>query len=215
MADRPGPDALPPPLETGAPSAPAGLALACDIGPIAVFFLVNFLTPGLQISRLLTATGAFMAASIAAMVVSRWKLGKISPMLWFSTALVLVFGALTLYFHNEEFIKLKPTVIYASLAAILGYGWLTNRPLLQAMFGTTYQGVSARGWALLTRNWAFYLAFMALLNEIIRHSFSTDFWVGFKLWGAIPLTMLFSIANMPMLLRHGLQTKKSPVPPAG
>lgn len=212
MTDRPDTNAAAAPLQ---PLPHPGIALACDIGPIAVFFLVNFLTPGLQLSRLLAATAAFMLASIAAMVVSRWKLGKISPMLWFSTALVLVFGALTLYFHNEEFIKLKPTVIYASLAAILGYGWLTGRPLLQAMFGTTYHGVSARGWQLLTRNWALYLAFMALLNEGVRHSFSTDFWVGFKLWGFIPLTMLFSIANMPMLMRHGLNMEKPPAPPAG
>ncbi|MFM9828819.1 MAG: septation protein IspZ [Sphingomonas sp.] len=197
-------------------TAQSGIALACDVGPIAVFFVFNFVTPGLQITRLLTATVAFMVASVAAMAVSRWKLGKISPMLWFSSALVLVFGALTLYFHNEEFIKLKPTVIYASLAAILGYGWFAKRPLLQQLFGSTYEGVSPRGWDLLTRNWAFYLAFMALLNEVVRHSFSTDFWVSFKLWGAIPLTMLFSIANVPMLMRHGLGTDKlPPIPPEG
>lgn len=198
------------------PAAHAGIALACDIGPIAVFFLVNFLTPGAQVSRLLAATAAFMVASAVAMIFSRWKLGSISPMLWFSSALVLVFGALTLYFHNEEFIKIKPTVIYASLAAILGYGWITKRPLLQALFGTAYQGVSPQGWQLLTRNWALFLLAMAALNETVRHYFSTDFWVAFKLWGAIPLTMLFSIANVPMLMRHGLQTGATPpIPPEG
>lgn len=192
------------------------MALACDVGPIAVFFLFNFFTPGAQITRLLTATVAFMVASVAAMIVSRWKTGKISPMLWFSSALVLLFGALTLYFHNEEFIKLKPTVIYATLAAILGFGWWTKRPLLQAIFGTTYQGISPRGWELLTGNWALYLVFMAALNEVVRHNFSTDFWVGFKLWGAIPLTVLFSVANVPMLMRHGLQINQPPPePPAG
>lgn len=197
-------------VDTAPPQANSGISLACDIGPIAVFFLVNFLTPGVQISRVLAATAAFMAATAAAMVVSRWKLGKISPMLWFSSIIVLIFGALTLYFHNAEFIKLKPTIIYATLSAILAYGWVTKRPLLQAVFGTAYQGVSSAGWQLLTRNWALYLFGMAILNEVIRHYFSTDFWVGFKLWGAIPLTLLFSIANVPMLMRHGLSMAEPP-----
>src|SRR5258705_4236433 len=104
------------------PGVGPGLRLAIDIAPLAVFFVVNFLTPGPQIARLLAATAAFMVASAIAMIVWRWKTGHISPMLWMTGTLVLVFGGLTLYFHNETFIKLKPTFVYSMFAAILGFG---------------------------------------------------------------------------------------------
>lgn len=194
----------------------AALRLSIDIAPLAIFFLVNFIAGGPQLARLLAATSAFMVASIAAMIVSRWKTGYISPMLWLTGTLVVVFGALTLYFHDETFIKIKPTFVYTTFAAVLAYGWTTRRPLLEALLGAAYPGLSADGWRQLTFNWTIFFAAMAVLNELVWRNSSTDFWVAFKLWGAIPLTLTFAFANMPMLLRHGLNTDDvAAVPPEG
>ena len=191
-----------------------GLRLAIDIAPLAVFFVVNFFSSGPQIARLLAATAAFMVASAIAMVVSRWKTGRISPMLWMTGTLVLVFGGATLYFHNETFIKIKPTFVYASFAAILAFGLATGRPLLQSLLEAAYPGLSETGWRKLTINWTIFFVFMAVLNETVWRNSTTDFWVAFKLWGAIPLTLIFAVANVPMLMKHGLNTgQEPPVPP--
>ena len=204
---------------TGKPSdnASAGWRMALDIGPLLVFFAFNFLTPGTAITRIVVATIAFMVAMVVALAVSWIKTRHLSPMLLISATLVIVFGGLTVYFHDERFIKMKPTLVYSTFAAVLGYGLATDRPLLQQLLGSAYRGLSARGWRKLTRNWAIFFVFMALLNEAVWRSTTTDFWVGFKLWGAIPLTLLFTMANVPMLMRHGLNAPDASkaVPPEG
>ncbi|CAN5547905.1 septation protein A [soil metagenome] len=190
-----------PPLR---PKLCPGLRLAIDFGPLAIFFFVNMVTHGLQITRVLTATAAFMVATGIAMAVSRWKAGHVSPMLWMSGALVIVFGGLTLYFHSETFIKVKPTIVYSMFAAVLAFGLATGRPLLQGLLESAYPGLTDKGWRKLTINWMLFFVGMAVLNEFVwRHS-TWDFWVGFKLWGAMPLTVVFALANVPMLLKHGL-----------
>ncbi len=188
---------------TRAPASP-GLRLGIDYGPLVVFFLVNFLAPLPSLARVLAATVAFMVATIAAMVVSRVKLGAISPMLWLSGVLVVVFGGLTLYLHDQRFIQMKPTIVYLILAATLGFGLATGRPLLREVLGAAYPGLTDIGWRKLTRNWALFFVVQALLNEVVRRHFSLDFWVAYKLWGAVPLTVVFALANVPMLLRNGL-----------
>ena len=201
---------------TARPKIGAGLRLAIDIGPLAIFFLVNFLMRGPDIAKLLAGTTAFMIASAAAMIVSRWKAGHISPMLWMTGTLVLVFGGLTLWYHDKTFIQLKPTFIYASFAAILAFGLATGRPLLQMLLEAAYPGLTQKGWRQLTINWTIFFIFMAVLNEIVRHRFSYDFWLSFKLWGAIPLTLVFTFANIPMLLKNGLNAEgAAPIPPEG
>lgn len=196
------------------PNDGAGLRMAIDFAPLVVFFGVNYLAPGPQISRVLAATAAFMLATAIAMGVSRWKLGRISPMLWMSGALVLVFGGLTLYFHDEAFIKVKPTIIYLMFASVLAFGLVTGRPLLQALLESAYPGLSALGWRRLTINWTGFFLAMAVLNEVVWRNFSWDVWVGFKLWGVIPLTLIFAAANLPMLMRHGMKLGgDEPVPP--
>ncbi len=181
------------------------LRLAIDYGPLAVFFAVNFLTPGEPVARVLAATAAFMVATAAAMIVSKLKAGHIAPMLWLSGVLVIVFGGLTLWFRDETFLKMKPTIVYLMFAGVLGFGLATGRSLLQGLFETAYPGLSAHGWRKLTRNWAVFFVVMAALNEAVWRSTSWDFWVGYKLWGAIPLTLAFALGNVPMLMRHGLQ----------
>ena len=181
-----------------------GAKLLIDLGPLLVFFLVNFLAPVPQEQKIYWATGAFMAAMAAAMVYSYARFRSISALLWFSGAMVVILGGLTIWLQNETFIKMKPTVYYLLVAALLGFGLATGRPLLQNVLGSTYPGLDRAGWTKLTRNWAMFFAVMAVINEAVWRNSSTDFWVGFKLWGALPLTFLFAAANMPMLLRHGL-----------
>ena len=199
------------------PSSP-GLRMALDYGPLLVFFAVNFLGHGPAIARIVLATVAFMAAMVVAVAVSWVKTRHVSPMLVVSAVLVIVFGGLTVYFHDDRFIKMKPTFVYAIFAGVLGFGLATGRPLLQALLATAYPGLDAAGWRKLTRNWAIFFAVMAALNEAVWRSTSTDFWVGFKLGGAIPLTLFFALANVPMLLRHGLTAGgdgASDIPPEG
>ncbi len=213
-------------MSAGNGKASPGLRLAIDYAPLVVFFLVNFLAPqsltmplvakfigplpdldaaaALIVSRAIVATAAFMIATVIALIVSKLKLGSISPMLWISGALVLVFGGLTIYFHDPKFIQMKPTFVYAIFAAILFFGLLTGRPLLQQLLGTAYPGLSPEGWNKVTMNWALFFVAMALLNELVARTMSFDFWTAFKLWGVIPLTFLFALANVPMMMRHGL-----------
>ena len=217
---------------SGERSSP-GLRMAVDYAPLIVFFLVNFLAPAapmmrlvgslsgfldgmdrvgaLVIARVICATAAFIVATVAAMIVSRVKLGSISPMLWISGGLVVVFGGLTLWFHDPRFIQMKPTIVYATFACVLAFGLFTGRPLLEGLLGSAYPGLTAVGWRKLTRNWTGFFIGMACLNEVVWRNTNWDFWVGFKLWGAIPLTLGFALANIPMLMRHGLEMEKDAI----
>ena len=199
------------PVEAAKEPGP-GAKLMIDLGPLAVFFIVN------AWGGIFAGTAAFMVAITAAMLISRLKYRHISPLLWFSAVMVLALGGLTLWLQNETFIKIKPTIYYVLVAALLAFGLATRRNLLKMVLGTAYPGLSERGWQLLARNWALFFAFMAVVNELVWRNSSTDFWVGFKLWGFLPATFLFAIANVPMLMRHGLQLEKAkeepPVPPS-
>ena len=191
-----------------------GAKLLIDLGALLVFFLVNFLAPVPQVAKIFVATGAFMVAMVAAMIYSAMRYRSISPLLWFSGVMVIVLGGLTIWLQNETFIKMKPTVYYALVAGLLGFGLATGRPLLQRVLGSSYPGLDEIGWTKLTRNWALFFAFMAVLNELVWRNSSTGFWVGFKLWGAIPLTFLFAALNIPMLMKHGLMREDAaPVEP--
>ena len=188
----------------------AGARLAIDLGPLVIFFAVN------AWRGIFSATIAFMVAIAAAMLISKVKYKHISPLLWFSGAMVLVLGSITIWLHDETFIKIKPTIYYTMVASLLLFGMYSGRNLLKMVLGTAYPGLSDLGWRILTRNWALFFVAMALINEAVWRTTTTDFWVGFKLWGALPATFLFALANVPMLMRHGMQleTKEEPpVPP--
>jgi intracellular septation protein len=188
--------------------------LLIDLGPLLVFFFVNFLAPVPAVMKIFVATGAFMIAVIAAMLFSAIRYRSISPLLWFSGAMVVILGGLTIWLHNEVFIKMKPTIYYLLVAGLLGFGLATDRPLLQRVLGSAYPGLDEGGWKKLTRNWAIFFVGMAVLNEAVWRNSTTSFWIGFKIWGAIPLTFLFAAANIPMLLKHGLMKEEAePVEP--
>ncbi len=192
---------------------PSGTArLLIVVGPLLVFFLVNFLAPVPGALKIFVATGAFMAAMVAALVFSAVRYRYVSPLLLFSAVMVVVLGGFTIWFHNENFIKIKPTIYYALVAGLLAFGLATGRPLLKTVLGSAYPGLDQDGWRKLTRNWAWFFAGMALVNEAVWRNTTTDFWIGFKLWGALPATLLFAVANIPMLLRHGLATDDAAKP---
>jgi intracellular septation protein len=169
--------------------------LATELGPLIVFFAVN------ARFNLFAATGAFMVAIVVAMIASYVVTKHIPMMALVTGAIVLVFGTLTLVLHDETFIKMKPTIVYGLFAAVLGGGLLFGRSFIAVMFDQMFN-LTATGWRLLTLRWALFFLGMAVLNEIVWRTQSTDFWVAFKAFGAIPLTMGFAITQMPLIKRY-------------
>jgi intracellular septation protein len=187
------------------------LRLALDYGPLLIFFLVyKYHAPSSPndmvgtLAAVVASTGAFMVAIVVAAIVAKLKLGKIPPMMWLTAILVVGFGGLTLYFHDARFIQIKPTIIYVLLAALLFGGVVTGRPLMKYVFEAGYDGLSDIGWMILSRNWAWFFAGLAVANEIVRAQFDFGTWLTIKVWGVSILSFLFAAANIPMLLKHGL-----------
>lgn len=199
--------------ESKSPVPGVAATLSIDYGPLIFFFLVNFLAPVPKPLKIFVATGAFMTAMLVAMLISQLRYKRISPMLWFSGIMVLGFGTVTIWLHDDTFIKIKPTIYYLTVAALLLFGLWTERNLLKVVLGTAYPGLTDRGWYLLTRNWIILFGCMAIANEAIWRTTSTDFWAASKVWLFIPATFLFIACNIPMLIRHGLnleETAKDP-----
>jgi len=172
--------------------------LATELGPLMVFFVAN------AKFNLFVATGAFMVAVIAAMIAS-YVVTRHVPMMAIVTAvIVIVFGTLTLVLHDETFIKVKPTIVYTLFAAILGGGLLFGRSFIAIMFDQMFN-LTPQGWRVLTLRWSLWFLAMAVLNEIIWRTQSTDVWVTFKAFGMVPLTMLFAVTQMPLIKRHHLE----------
>jgi intracellular septation protein len=172
--------------------------LATELGPLLVFFVAN------AKFNLFVATGAFMVAIVAAMIASYVVVRHIPIMAIVTAVIVLVFGTLTLVLHDETFIKIKPTIIYGLFAAILGGGLLFGRSFIAILFNQMFN-LTPQGWRILTMRWALFFLAMAVLNEIIWRTQSTDFWVSFKLFGAVPLTMIFAMTQMPLMKRYHLE----------
>lgn len=171
------------------------IKLLVELGPLVVFFLAN--------SRLgiFWGTGAFMAATVVSLVVSRAVLGRIPTMPLVTAVFVFVFGGLTLWLQDDQFIKIKPTIVNGLFSAILAGGLLADRIFLKVVFGDVMR-LTEEGWRKLTIRWALFFLILAGLNEIVWRAFSTDFWVSFKVFGIMPLTMAFAIAQVGLLKRH-------------
>ena len=193
--------------------APGWFGPALDFGPLLAFFIAY------KFLGIFAGTAIFMLAIAAAVLVSRIKLGRVSPMLWLSAILVVGFGGLTIWFHDPKFIQLKPTIIYTLLAALLFGGLLTGRPLLKFVLEHGYKDLDQTGWMKLSRNWAWFFIAMAVANEVLRANFSFDQWLAVKVWGVTIATLIFAMANIPMLMKHGMSLEKvekqPPVPPQG
>ena len=181
--------------------------IAIDFGPLVIFFVAY------NRYDMFVATAAFMVA-IAAAVAASWLLTRHVPaMLWFTAALVGVFGALTLWLKDETFIKMKPTAVYLIFAAILFFGILTGRNYLKNLFEKAFNGLTETGWNTLAVRWAWFFVAMAVANEIAWRGFSTDIWVHFKTWGDTLITFIFALAQLPMMQKNGLILDDKPKDP--
>ncbi|MFZ5610197.1 MAG: septation protein A [Pseudomonadota bacterium] len=180
------------------PPAPANpwLKLAVEFGPLLVFFLANWK------AGIFAATAAFMAAMAVAIAYTFATTRKVPPILWVNGAVVGVFGGLTLALEDALFIKLKPTIVNLLFAGALGVGLVFDRPFLKMLFGPAFPPLTDAGWRRLTINWALFFCVLAGLNEVVWRNFSTDFWVGFKVWGIMPLTLVFALSQVPVMLKH-------------
>ena len=187
-------------------SAPHPLfKLTTELGPLVIFFAAN------AKFGLFVATGAFMVAVVVAIVAS-YVVTRHVPLMAIVTAfIVLVFGGLTLFFHDEMFIKLKPTIIYSLFAATLGIGLLFGRSFIAVMFDQMFN-LTPKGWRILTIRWAIFFAFMAVVNEVVWRTQTTDFWITFKAFGVIPITAIFAMAQTSLIKRYHLEPATADVP---
>ena len=159
------------------------------------------------------ATGLFMAATAIALVVS-WVLTRTLPMMPLISGLVVfVFGALTLWLQNDTFIKMKPTIVNALFGVILLGGLFFGQSLLGYVFNSAFK-LDETGWRKLTIRWGLFFLLLAVLNEAIWRTQSTEFWIAFKVWGIMPLTLVFSIAQLPLLSRHAIEQPGASKDPA-
>jgi intracellular septation protein len=198
------------------PELSPGLKLTLDLGPLVLFFVANsrpalfapLLSPFLSQSLLtgehagiFVATAVFIPAILAALAVSYAKTRHLPVMPVVSAVIVVVFGGLTLFLQNETFIKLKPTIAYLLFAGVLLGGLAFRKPLLGMVFDSVFN-LTTEGWRKLTLRWALFFLFLAALNEIVWRNFSTDAWVSFKVFGFLPLTFIFALAQYPLLQRY-------------
>lgn len=185
--------------------------LVVDFGPLLVFFLAyrHFSPHGDgnsigTVAAVIKGTMAFMIATVVALIVSKWRLGHVSPMLWLTTILILGFGALTVVFHDAFWIQIKPTAVYLMFAGVLFAGLLKGKPMLKVLLQSAFEGLDETGWLKLSRNWAWFFLFLAALNTVLVFTVSFDAWLQAKLWGFTVLSFAFTFAQLPMVLKHGM-----------
>jgi len=171
----------------------------CDYLPLIIFIIVY------KFSRapdpLLPATLYLLVSSFIALIVAYILTKKIAKMPLISAVLLGVFGGLTLISGNDLFIKIKPTLINLFFAAILFFGYFTKRPLISHLFAGELK-LTEKSWLILSWRWAWFFVFLAILNEVIWRNFSTDFWVSFKVFGVFPISMVFTIAQVPFIIKN-------------
>ena len=172
--------------------------LLIDIGPLAVFFIF-YTRSGLQASIL-----PFMVATVIAVLFSYILEKKIPIMPTVGAGIVLLFGGLTIYFDNDVFFKMKPTIINVLFAVILYGGMLINKPLLKYLLGAALK-LDETGWKILTQRWIGFFIALAVLNEIVWRTQSTDIWVNFKVFGILPITFIFTMTQFPLIKKYQIE----------
>jgi intracellular septation protein len=197
------------------------LKLALDLGPLLLFFFANsrpalfepWIAPLIpeavatgERAGIFVATAVFMVAIVAALVISYVMTRRLPMMPLVTAVIVVVFGGLTLFLQNETFIKLKPTIIYLLFAVTLFGGMFFRKPLLAMVFDQMFN-LSDEGWRKLTIRWALFFLAMAILNEIVWRTQSTDTWVTFKVFGVMPLTFIFAALQYPILTKYAVEPK--------
>ena len=198
------------------------LKLGLDLGPLLLFFLANsrpalflpLVSPILPADigpdgrvGIFVATAVFMVAVVLALAVSYALTRHLPAMPLITAAIVLVFGSLTLLLHDEHFIKVKPTIIYVLFGVVLLSGLVLGKPLLGMVFDSVFH-LTEEGWRKLTLRWALFFFVLAILNEIVWRSQSTDVWVNFKVFGVVPLTFVFAALQYPLLAKYAAPEKQ-------
>lgn len=190
------------------------LKIVLEIGPLAVFFIAfsqfksDVETDPAQIDALIWATGAFMAALAISTAITYALTRKISKMTAITFVIVLGMGALTIWLRDDVFIKMKPTLVNAFFAALLGFGLLMGQSYLKVVMGELLP-LRDEGWMKLTVNWALFFLAMAILNEVVWRSTSTDNWVWAKTFLYLPLTLLFTFSQTPLMARYAIETPET------
>jgi len=184
-------------------SGPAWVRPLVDYGPLAVFFGA-YMTHGLFV-----ATAAIVVATVAGLLLSVATTRTVPTLPLITAVIVAVFGGLTLWLNDPAFIKMKPTIVEALFATVLGGGLLFGKPLLRPVLGMALPwALTHRGWTVLTARWAAFFASLAVLNEIVWRTQPTDVWVTFKVFGILALTLAFAVAQVPLLTRHRVEDEQ-------
>ncbi|MBN9335348.1 septation protein A [Devosia sp.] len=179
--------------------------LALELGPLVVFFIAN------ARADIFVATAWFMGAMTLSLLASWLILKKVAVMPLVTGAVVLVFGGLTLWLQDDTFIKIKPTITNVLFGSVLLGGLLFGQSLLKYVFGEVYK-LKPEGWWRLTLNWGIFFFVLAVINEVLWRNFSTEIWIAFKVWGVMPLTVLFSMSQVPLLSKYA-PPAEPPAPP--
>ena len=175
-----------------------GLKFALEMGPLMIFF-GSYFSAGIY-----WATGIFMVSSTISAATYWVKVRRIPAYLMLTTGIIVLFGGLTFYFQDDRFIKMKPTIIYSLFAIMLLGGVAIKRPLLKLVLGNAMPPMLEKGWMVMSLRWGLFFIAMAVLNEFVWRTFSTDFWVSFKLVGFIPITAIFAIVQMRSMTRYAM-----------
>ncbi|SFB25770.1 intracellular septation protein [Rhizobium sp. NFR07] len=190
-----------------------GLKMALELGPLLVFFFGNLRGewlvskfPALSAigGPLLIATALFMVATVISLIISKIVFKHLPVMPFVSGIVVLVFGSLSIWLQDETFIKMKPTIVNTLFGVLLLGGLFFGKSLLGYVFNSAFQ-LDAEGWKKLTLRWGIFFFFLAVLNEVVWRNFSDEAWVNFKVWGTMPITILFTLSQMPLIMRHTVQ----------
>lgn len=176
--------------------------LAIEAGPLVIFFVTN------RFYGIMVGTAAFMVATAISVAVSYRLERRVPIMPLVGCVFVMIFGGLTLFLHDAIFIKIKPTVVNLLFATVLFVGLALRRRYLKLVMGSVLQ-IDDDGWRLLTWRWAVFFVVLAILNEIVWRNFSTDAWVNFKVFGLMPLSMVFGLAQVPLIMRHQVPEPES------
>lgn len=187
---------------TSAPKMGQGTKLLIEMGPLVAFFIANWK------AGIFWGTGIFMVATIVALTASWLLTRKIAMVPLVSAIFVAIFGALTLWLHSDLFIKVKVTLINALFGAVLLGGVAFGRSYLKLVMGEAVKLTEA-AWRTLSIRWGLFFLFLAVLNEVVWRSVSTDAWVNFKVFGLLPITLVFALANAPFMSKHMIEDEKA------
>ncbi len=192
------------PADPNAAAKRGGGQILVDLGPVIIFMLTYNLSRGRvpEGEEIYLATGVFLVATLIAVAYAWFRQKRLPPMLIVTAVVVTVFGGLTLALHDPVFIKMKPTIVNLLYAGVILGGLAVKQNLWKMLFEGAFPALPEKVWTTFALRWGVFFLFLAGLNEFIWRNFSEAFWANFKVFGVMPLTFLFMLANMPLLMKH-------------